>query len=626
MQVVHINGRPAVVTFMDEMLVPVDDPDAASTVKAIFTDAQGGVLFLKFDESQHPRDDHGRWTDAGDSDTAPSEPKGDGKPQTVYHGSKEAGFSKFKVPDPATEFMMDRTVGVHVAKDPELAVHFTETEPTGGWGAPREQYKGGVYILEIPPAEKFHTVEQKLLPYIKDPNTPKGPRNVETDQTVIGNMAYASAFRQDPGMFARFLARRWNLGTEEATAAATGILSGQPYSFKWVRQGKPIVGLDDYIAADGVISMYGSDQQQVADRTRARDLFVQEMQGKGFAGLKYINTAPMETEGVADPTSFVVFDPNDIKFKYHKSWDGTVTRPPRPLRTLGKSAPDPWQQLFVVPASAEPYIKFDPSQPRDEHGRWTDGGSDDGAGTGAGAAGDGKPAGKPSATPAQAGGGSHAPAPTAYSSRSSGSPQGSGDVAAVWEPRGGTGPSFHETLSPARFHDAISKAKSENKYGAAVYVYDDRDYAHMRTFVMPNDEGGFAIKHDRDIVSGFKSGGAEVPNFAQSMLVLATQEGGRKLDAFDTVLPALYSRAGFRAVARLAWDDKQKPPDWNYDTFKKFNGGRPDVVFMVYDPSHGKPYAPGDGVRVASYEEGQAEQAKALGNLAPLKFFDRVVR
>lgn len=36
---------------------------------------------------------------------------------------------------------------------------------------------------------------------------------------------------------------------------------------------------------------------------------------------------------------------------------------------------------------------------------------------------------------------------------------------------------------------------------------------------------------------------------------------------------------------RLPFDDKYKPDGWSYKQQAKFNNGRPDVVFMVYDPA-----------------------------------------
>ncbi len=131
-------------------------------------------------------------------------------------------------------------------------------------------------------------------------------------------------------------------------------------------------------------------------------------------------------------------------------------------------------------------------------------------------------------------------------------------------------------------------------------------------FVTPDNKAGFAIKSDGDIVSAFKHEKLEAYKAGDSMLALAVQQGGVKLDAFDTVLPKIYGDNGFRAVARLAWDDKQKPENWDYKTFKKYNDGRPDVVFMVYDPEHAKAYKSRDGKRVETYEEGVAAQAHEL--------------
>ena len=39
-------------------------------------------------------------------------------------------------------------------------------------------------------------------------------------------------------------------------------------------------------------------------------------------------------------------------------------------------------------------------------------------------------------------------------------------------------------------------------------------------------------------------------------------------------------------MSRLKWNDAFAPDNWDKDTFKKFNGGEPDVVFFVYDPDY----------------------------------------
>jgi hypothetical protein len=132
----------------------------------------------------------------------------------------------------------------------------------------------------------------------------------------------------------------------------------------------------------------------------------------------------------------------------------------------------------------------------------------------------------------------------------------------------------------------------------------------MRTFVSPNGDYGFALKGD-DIVSLFKNPNSDQPGVAGAAIDLAVQQGGRRADAFDTVLPDLYAKHGLRVVARLAWDDKEAPPGWDKKTYQKFNNGEPDVVFMVYDPAS-TTYTAGQGERVDEYDDGKATQDREL--------------
>ena len=160
------------------------------------------------------------------------------------------------------------------------------------------------------------------------------------------------------------------------------------------------------------------------------------------------------------------------------------------------------------------------------------------------------------------------------------------------------------------FHDSIQAAKDATPFGAAVYVYPEEEYRGMRLFLTEDGKAGFALKGD-DIVSVFS--GAPHAGSVNAMMQLAVQEGGRRLDAFDTVLPELYSVHGFKAVARLGWNNEFAPADWNKATFTEFNGGEPDVVFMVYDPEYFGKYTKADGQRVESYDGAVALQQQAVG-------------
>lgn len=182
------------------------------------------------------------------------------------------------------------------------------------------------------------------------------------------------------------------------------------------------------------------------------------------------------------------------------------------------------------------------------------------------------------------------------------------------EAANGTALEFFELAPDATsaqvFTDAITAAKNSTPFGAAVFVYSPEEYAGMRLFVAEDGQTGFALKPDGDIVSVFSYG---VPGGARGAIELAIQQGGRKLDAFATVLPEYYFAHGMREVARLPWDDTQAPPDWDTNTFADFNDGRPDVVFMVFDPEFSGPYevAP----YAADYGAALAAQDRALADL-----------
>ncbi|HVX56469.1 MAG TPA: GNAT family N-acetyltransferase [Candidatus Saccharimonadales bacterium] len=183
---------------------------------------------------------------------------------------------------------------------------------------------------------------------------------------------------------------------------------------------------------------------------------------------------------------------------------------------------------------------------------------------------------------------------------------------------GGRTVELHELTGggAAQFHAAISAAKAANPHGASVSLHSLDDYRHDRLWLTPDHKAGFALAGGDEIVSVFKHPDSNIPKFAQAALKVAVANGGRRLDAFDTVLPHIYSQAGFRAVARVPFDDNYKPDGWNYDQFKNYNNGRPDVVFMVYDPAHAQPYKPGDGKVVGSYDEGLKVQQDEVARLA----------
>ncbi|MDB3917426.1 hypothetical protein N9357_03065 [bacterium] len=146
-------------------------------------------------------------------------------------------------------------------------------------------------------------------------------------------------------------------------------------------------------------------------------------------------------------------------------------------------------------------------------------------------------------------------------------------------------PKIYEVQGGAdEFHSAISNSKLDNPYAAAVYVYDPQEYAGMKLFLTKDGKAGFAIKEDGDIVSVFNSKSSPHEFFAPYALSLAVNKGGIKLDAYDSILPKIYSQAGFKISSRNKWVDEYAPEGWDKETFREYNGGEPDVVYMHYNP------------------------------------------
>lgn len=95
--------------------------------------------------------------------------------------------------------------------------------------------------------------------------------------------------------------------------------------------------------------------------------------------------------------------------------------------------------------------------------------------------------------------------------------------------------------------------------GLAVYVYSAKEYQGMRLFLSEDGKAGFALKPDGDIVSVFNEAG---DGRVHALIALAVQEGGTKLDCFDTVLADLYAVNGFRVVRRQPFNDEFAPEGW----------------------------------------------------------------
>lgn len=141
--------------------------------------------------------------------------------------------------------------------------------------------------------------------------------------------------------------------------------------------------------------------------------------------------------------------------------------------------------------------------------------------------------------------------------------------------------------SASLFQKKISEAKEKiGEKASSVYVYPTEDYQKMKMFLTKDGTAGIAVKEDGDIVSVFST----EKGMATYMLQLAINNGGEKLDCFDTYLTKIYKSNGFREYKRDAWNEEYKPEGWDKEYYKQFNNGEPDVVYMKIDKKDASKY------------------------------------
>lgn len=181
-------------------------------------------------------------------------------------------------------------------------------------------------------------------------------------------------------------------------------------------------------------------------------------------------------------------------------------------------------------------------------------------------------------------------------------------TARVGEDQGGSGADVRGRvgrITPEDFSRIAGANKRSHKFGTSVDVYDPASYEGYDLLVVERDgeTATASISPSGEIGAVTKSLGGKADMVAQVFDAAVSTGRVKWLNGFDTVLPGIYSELGFKAEARLPFNDEYAPDGWDFDVYKKFNAGRPDVVFMRYV---GEPqtYQDGDGKYVEDYDAG----------------------
>jgi hypothetical protein len=198
----------------------------------------------------------------------------------------------------------------------------------------------------------------------------------------------------------------------------------------------------------------------------------------------------------------------------------------------------------------------------------------------------------------------------------------SAEQIAICDARGGTPITFHELRGIAgvnSFRRALGFAKANNPKSGTVFLREQSFYMakDMKLYLSEDGQTGFGIK-DGEIVSVFRNPDPRVKKVMESVMALAVQQGGDHLDCADTVLPDMYAKFGFKAVARVRFDtvkrsDEKRPylEFWDPRQYMGYNHGEPDWVWMVRDPTAtAAGYKSGEGVRYYTVRDAiQAQEA-----------------
>lgn len=134
-----------------------------------------------------------------------------------------------------------------------------------------------------------------------------------------------------------------------------------------------------------------------------------------------------------------------------------------------------------------------------------------------------------------------------------------------------------KSATPEEFYSAIGNAKEVNQFGTYVDQHTIEEYSEMQfLFLTLDNKAGIAITTDNNIVSIFNGGSQK--GVLKTLLPVAIEFGGDRLDNYDGKLSTIYELYGFNPISNVAFDATFAPEDWNYE-----RDGMPDIVFWLHN-------------------------------------------
>lgn len=95
-------------------------------------------------------------------------------------------------------------------------------------------------------------------------------------------------------------------------------------------------------------------------------------------------------------------------------------------------------------------------------------------------------------------------------------------------------------------------------------------------FLTLDGKAGIAITTDNNIVSVFNGGTQR--GVLKTLLPVAIEFGGNRLDNYDGKLSTIYELYGFNPISNVPFDKTFAPEDWDFE-----RDGTPDIVFWLHN-------------------------------------------
>lgn len=161
------------------------------------------------------------------------------------------------------------------------------------------------------------------------------------------------------------------------------------------------------------------------------------------------------------------------------------------------------------------------------------------------------------------------------------------------------------TADPVSYEQALTAGRNSdpvNGWCVTPKSAQELKDGNVRTFMNDNGTVGVGIAPDGDIVAVFKNKNGGPPKALDTMMPIAIEQGGDRLDCYGKGLVRVYTQYGFEPVARVEFNSEYANPGW--DASK----GEPFIYMMKHNGDSADTVAQ----KMGTYPKYSLEQLEAL--------------